>query len=142
MLTLEVRGMGPSVRLPKGQLMAARDMISIVDDDPSMRDMLVSLIRSLGYDARAFASAEEFLASDDFESFACAITDIHMPGMNGFELKERLDECRASLPVIMITARSEPDIEERANSSGAIGFLRKPFDVEVLADYIKKALAF
>ena len=140
MLTLEVRGMGPSVRLQKGQLMAARDMISIVDDDPSMRDMLVSLIRSLGYDARAFASAEEFLASDDFESFACAITDIHMPGMNGFELKERLDECRASLPVIMITARSEPELREKAMSSGAACFLRKPFDTETLVCCLEKAL--
>ena len=95
-------------------------MISIVDDDPSMRQMLVSLVRSLGYDARSFAFAEEFLASDDFERFACAITDIHMPGMSGFELMERLDALNGSLPVIMITARTEPDIEERAVSSGAM----------------------
>ena len=140
MLTLEVRGMGPSVRLQKGQLMAARDMISIVDDDPSMRDMLVSLIRSLGYDARAFASAEEFLASDDFESFACAITDIHMPGMNGFELKEQLGRHASQVPVIMITARTEPGLEEQAISSGAVCFLRKPFEAETFVNCLKKVL--
>jgi FixJ family two-component response regulator len=115
-------------------------MISIVDDDTSMREMLVSLVRSLGYDALGFASAEEFLASHDLERFTCTITDIHMPGMSGFDLKERLDASNDSLPVIMITARTEPELEQRAISSGAIGFLRKPFEVEALAGYIEKAL--
>jgi FixJ family two-component response regulator len=115
-------------------------MISIVDDDTSMRDMLVSLVRSFGYDARAFASAEEFLASDDFEKFTCTITDIHMPGMSGFELKDRLDALSGSMPIIMITARTEPDLEEKAISSGAIGFFRKPFEVEKLVGCIEKAL--
>jgi FixJ family two-component response regulator len=113
-------------------------MISVVDDDAAVRDMLVSL--SLGYDAHAFASAEEFLASDDFGRFACMITDIHMPGMNGFELKERLDERSDSFPVIMITARTEPDLEEKANSCDALCFLRKPFEVEALVGCIEKAL--
>ena len=117
------------------------DMISIIDDDAAVRDMLLSLIRSLGYDARAFASAEEFLASDNFAGFTCAITDIHMPGMSGFELKEQLDQRGGLLPVIMITARTEPELEEKAMSSGAIGFLRKPFEVEMLVGYIEKALA-
>lgn len=116
------------------------NMISIIDDDDAMRDMLVSLVRSLGYDARAFASAQDFLASHDFDKFTCAITDIHMPGMSGFELKKRLDERSLSLPVIMITARTEPDLGERAASCGAIGFLRKPFEVETLVGYIEKAL--
>jgi len=116
------------------------NMISIIDDDAAVRDMLVSLVRSLGYEARAFASAEDFLASDDLGRFTCTIADIHMPGMSGFELKERLDERDGSLPVIMITARTEPDLEEKAISSGAIGFLRKPFEVEMLIRYIEKAL--
>ena len=115
-------------------------MISIIDDDAGVRDMLVSLVRSLGYETRAFASAEDFLASDDFGSFTCAIADIHMPGMSGFELKQRLEQRVDSLPVIMITARTEPDLEEKAISSGAIGFLRKPFEVERLIDYIEEAL--
>jgi FixJ family two-component response regulator len=82
---------------------------------------------------------EEFLASDDFGRFACMITDIHMPGMNGFELKERLDESSDSFPVIMITARTEPDLEEKANSCDALCFLRKPFEVEAVG-CIDKAL--
>jgi FixJ family two-component response regulator len=115
-------------------------MISIVDDDTAVREMLISLVRSLGYEARGFNSAEEFLASDELGSFTCTITDIHMPGMSGFELKEQLDALKGSLPVIMITARMEPDLEERAISSGAIGFLRKPFEVEVLVGCLERAL--
>jgi FixJ family two-component response regulator len=119
---------------------AAAEMISIVDDDVAVREMLVSLTRSLGYDALGFESAEEFLASADFEKFTCAITDIHMPGMNGFELQERLQQLNDSFPVIMITALSEPDLERKAISGGAIGLLRKPVDVGMLVGYIEKAL--
>jgi FixJ family two-component response regulator len=115
-------------------------MISVVDDDDTVRDMLVSLVRSVGHDACAFASAEEFLASDDFARFTCAITDIHMPGMSGFELMAQLDERNASLPVIVVTARTEPDYERKAMSGGAIGFLRKPFEAETLIVCIEKAL--
>ena len=115
-------------------------MISIVDVDDSMRDALVGLFRSLGYDARGFASAEDFLACDDLDRFSCAITDIQMPGMSGFELKRRLDECHGTLPVIMITARPEPDLREKAISSGAACFLRKPFETETLVECLKKAL--
>ena len=115
-------------------------MISIVDDDDAVREALVSLTRSLGYDAFGFASAEEFLASADFERFTCAITDIHMPGMNGFELQERLQQRNETFPIIMITAQTEPDLERKAISSGATGFLRKPLDVEMLVGCIEKAL--
>jgi FixJ family two-component response regulator len=120
--------------------MAAEFLISIVDDDASMRDALVGLLRSLGYDAKGFASAEDFLASDELERFSCAITDIQMPGMSGFELKRRLDECHRGLPVIMITARSEPGLQEQAKFSGASYFLRKPFETEILIDYLERAL--
>lgn len=113
-------------------------MIAIVDDDGAVREMLVSLVRSLGYGARAFASAKEFLGSDDFESFAC-ITDIYMPGMNGFELKEQLDRRNSSSIVIMITAHTEPNLEERAISSGAMCLLRKPFEIDALVDCIERA---
>ena len=120
--------------------MTATCLISVVDDDDSMRDALVGLFRSLGYDARGFASAEDFLACADLERFSCAITDIQMPGMTGFELKLRLDELHGTLPVIMITARPEPDLREKAMSSGAACFLRKPFDTETLVDCLEKVL--
>ena len=120
--------------------MADGYLISIVDDDSSMRDALVGLFRSLGYDARGFASAEDFLACSDLERFACAITDVQMPGMSGFELKRQLDQRHGTMPVIMITARPEPDLREKAMSSGAASFLRKPFDTEMLVDCLEKAL--
>ena len=119
--------------------MAAGHLISIVDDDASMRDALVGLVRSLGYDARGFASAEDFLACGDLSRFSCTITDIQMPGMNGFDLKRRLDE-RHDMPVIMITARSDPGLKEKAISVGAVCFLHKPFDTDVLIDCLKRAL--
>src|SRR2546428_3334721 len=122
------------------QLMAAGHLISIVDDDASMREALVGIVRSLGYDVRDFASSEYFLASNDLEKFACAITDIQMPGMNGFELKRELTPRHGSLPVIMITARAEPGIEEKAMSSGASCFLRKPFDAETLVSCLQRVL--
>ena len=107
-----------------------------------MRDMLVSLVRSLGYDAYGFASAEEFLASDDFGRFTCTITDIQMPGMSGFELHERLRLRDETFPVIMITALTEPDLEWKAMSNGATAFLRKPLDIEMLVGCIEKALGY
>jgi FixJ family two-component response regulator len=102
--------------------------------------MLVSLTRSLGYDSVGFASAEELLTSADFENFNCAIVDIHMPGMSGFELQEQLRQNNKAFPVILITAHSEPDLDTRAIASGAIGLLRKPLDVGMLVSSIERAL--
>lgn len=120
--------------------MAAALLISIVDDDDSMREALVGLVRSLGYEVRDFSSAEDFLASNDLGQFACAITDIQMPGMDGFELKRELSTRQGSLPVIMITARTEPGFEEKAMSSGATFFLRKPLAAEMLANCLQQVL--
>lgn len=120
--------------------MTAEQLISIVDDDASMREALVGLVRSLGYETRDFASAEDFLASNDLGQFTCAITDIQMPGMDGFELKHELSTRHSSLPVIMITARAEPGTEEKAMSSGATCFLRKPFEAETLANCLQRIL--
>ena len=120
--------------------MAATLLISIVDDDDAMREALVGLVRSLGYEVRDFASAEDFLTCKELGTFACAITDIQMPGMDGFELKRELGNHHDSLPVIMITARAEPGIEEKAMSSGATCFLRKPFEAETLAGCLERVL--
>jgi FixJ family two-component response regulator len=120
--------------------MAAAQLISIIDDDPSMREALAGLVRSLGHDVRAFATAEEFLASNELDRLSCAITDVQMPGMNGFELKRQLHQRHGAVPVIMITARTEPDLEQKAKSSGVACFLRKPFEAETLVDCLAKAL--
>jgi len=120
--------------------MATGRLISIIDDDPSQRAALAGFVRSLGYDVRAFPSAEDFLESGELGQLACVITDIHMPGMNGFELTQELNLKFDSIPVIMITARTESSLEERAMSNGATFFLRKPIEADVLVCCIEKVL--
>jgi FixJ family two-component response regulator len=118
---------------------AESTLISIIDDDESLRAALVGLVRSLGYRASGFASAEDFLAAD--QTSAAIVTDIQMPGLSGIELKERLTADGCTAPVIMITARSEPGLQERAFASGALCVLKKPFAAEALIDCLERALA-
>ena len=105
-----------------------------------MRSAVVALVRSAGYDARGFASAEEFLGCEIVQSYACIITDIQMPGMSGIELKKHLAASQCPVPVIMITARQEPGLEERALASGAVCLLQKPFDAAALISCLERAL--
>ena len=120
--------------------MAAGLLISIIDDDESMRLAVVALVRSAGYEARGFACVEEFLACGMVEMFACVITDIQMPGMSGIELKRHLAASQSAVPVIMITARHDADLEEKALASGAYCFLRKPFEADELIRCLERAL--
>lgn len=113
-------------------------MISIIDDDDSLRSALIGLLRSHGYAAIGFATAEAYLGAAPGSD--CIVTDIHMPGLSGIELKEELTRRGDSTPVIMITARSEPGLEARARASGATCFLRKPFDAGELVACIESAL--
>jgi FixJ family two-component response regulator len=115
-------------------------LIAVVEDDESFRMALVVSLNSLGYVARGFASAEHFIAEDGDKSCDCVITDIHMPAMSGFDLKRLLTSRGSTKPVIMITAHAEPALEASAIASGAICLLRKPFDDDVLIDFIKRAL--
>jgi FixJ family two-component response regulator len=119
---------------------SAEPMISIIDDDESLRTALVSLVRSLGYRACGFASAEAFLQSGLVRSVACIVADIQMPGMSGIDLKRHLETCGFQSPVIMITARTEPGLEDRALASGARYFLRKPFEANLLIDCLERIL--
>jgi FixJ family two-component response regulator len=116
-------------------------LISIIDDDDSLRAALVGLVRSLGYRASGFANAEDFLAADQAGASAAIVTDIQMPGLSGIELKERLTADGCTAPVIMITARAEPGLQERAFASGALCVLKKPFAAEALIDCLERALA-
>jgi FixJ family two-component response regulator len=115
-------------------------MISIVDDDMSVRETTSSLVRSLGLNARAFASAEEFLLSDQLGDTACLITDVQMQGMSGMELQSQLLAQGCSMPIIFMTAFPEERIRKSVLNAGAIGFLSKPFDEECLIDCLDKAL--
>ena len=113
----------------------------LVDDEPLALERLERLLASfpeLQIAGKAH-DPEEAVSALNIRQVDVLFLDIQMPGMNGFELKQVLDE-RHTLPVIMITARSEPDLREKAMSSGAACFLRKPFDTETLVDCLEKAL--
>ena len=115
-------------------------MISIIDDDRSVREAVKSLIRSLGYEAVTFASAEEYLRSDIIDGTSCLITDLRMPGMSGIELQERLIADGHRIPVIFMTAFFDENIRRRTLRAGAFGFLNKPFEDESLIRCLDKAL--
>lgn len=114
--------------------------IAIVDDDDSVRLALESLVRSMGYEARMFASAEETLQSADLRHAACLIADIQMPGMSGAELQEALREQGNTIPVLFITAFPEDHTRDRVLKAGALCCLAKPFDSNVLLDWLRIAL--
>ena len=113
-------------------------VISIVDDDASVREATKGLIRSLGYVAATFASAEEYLDSDRVADTACLITDVKMSGMSGVELQDRLIAAGHRTPVIFMTAFPEERIRARALRAGAFGFLSKPFQIDSLIEAVDK----
>ena len=115
-------------------------MISIVDDDESVRETLKGLVRSFGLKASAFASAEEFLESNRLQDTACLITDVQMQGMSGVELQTFLLNQGHDMPIIFMTAFPEERIRMRALNAGAFGFLGKPFDEQSLIDCLDRAL--
>jgi FixJ family two-component response regulator len=115
-------------------------LVAVIDDDEPFRMALVESLGSLGYRARGFASAEEFVRSAGQGSCDCVITDIHMAGMSGFDLKRLLVSHECKVPVIMITARAEPGLQARAASAGAVCLLRKPLDSVALVGCLDKAL--
>ena len=120
--------------------MSTELLVAVIDDDESFRMALVELLYSLGYSAREFASAEEFIAGDGEDGeYDCVITDIHMPGMSGFDLRRLLADRGSTMPVIMITARAEQGLEAKAVASGAVCLLRKPFETAALIDCLERA---
>ena len=115
-------------------------MISIVDDDESIRESTKALVRSLGYSARTFASAEEFLDSDPDET-SCLILDVQMTGLNGVELLERLTAQGRQTPVIFVTAFPDERIRNHMLDAGVVDLLRKPVNDEKLIRCLDTALA-
>jgi len=114
--------------------------ISIVDDDASIREALKSLMRSIQVDVQAFASAEEFLNSERLHDTSCLILDVYLPGMNGFELQNRLNLERKNIPMIFITAHSDEVSRQRALKGGAVEFLSKPVRSDALFKAIQSAI--
>ena len=114
--------------------MSENALISVIDDDEVARDGVRELVESLGYRAVAFSSAEHFLGSSMIAETLCVITDLQMPGLTGIELQEALQSQGRHVPVILITAYANETQRTRALDRGAVGFLSKPFDEEMLPD--------
>jgi FixJ family two-component response regulator len=118
-----------------------RDLeIAVIDDDQSFRVALVESLSSLGYGADGYASAEDYIGLIGGKSFDCVVTDIHMPGMSGLELMKHLAAQGTTTPVILITARSDANLEAKATVAGAACLLRKPFEINDLIECIEGAV--
>ena len=121
---------------------ALEPLVSIVDDDESVRESLPDLITEFGFAARAFSSPKEFLSSSCVDETRCLIVDISMPGMSGPELHQELKRRGQAIPIIFITGQKDDIIRARVIRQGAAGFLLKPFSDSDLLDAIKTALGF
>ena len=119
----------------------ATQLVSIVDDDRSIRRALRRLVQSAGFTAETFASAEDFLSSPFLVRTSCLVLDIHLNGgMSGFELQARLTADQVVIPIIFITANDDPSTRERVHTSGAAAYLCKPFDDHLLLEAIRSSL--
>src|SRR6266496_3410657 len=116
-----------------------RSLVSVVDDDVSVRESLPDLLREFGFAARAFSSAEEFLASDCIEQTRCLILDIAMPGMTGPDLQQELKTRRPEIPIIFITAQRDETVRPRVLEQGAVECLFKPLSDTALLDAVNAA---
>ena len=120
--------------------MSGEFTIAVIDDDESFRTALVGLLRMLECEAHGFASAVEFIDRGGEGSCDCIITDFNLPGMSGLDLIQLLTARGSTVPVIMVTGRTEPGLEAKAAASGAVCLLMKPFEEDALIDYLERAL--
>jgi FixJ family two-component response regulator len=122
-------------------IVASAPLISIIDDDEEVRTATAGLVRALGYQARAYASAEAFLGSVDAETSDCLILDVQMPGMSGPELQRAILQGATPAPIVFITAFPDPKVRAGVLAAGAVSMLAKPCDGKALVDSIEAALA-
>ena len=115
-------------------------LIAIVDDDDSLRNSLDNLLRSVGFRAQGFSSAEAFLHANQAPDTACLILDVRLPGMNGLDLQRQMVAAHCRIPIIFVTAYADDDVRARALAAGAVDFLSKPCREEDLLQAIEAAL--
>jgi FixJ family two-component response regulator len=120
--------------------MLPRLLVSVVDDDESVRESLPDLLREFGFAVQAFSSAEEFLESDAIRETNCLILDIAMPGMTGYDLQKELARRRREIPIVFVTAHGDETLRPRVLERGAVGCLLKPFSETALLDAVNAAL--
>jgi len=116
-------------------------VIAIVDDDPSVREGLESLVRAAGWRAQTFASAQEFLAHPRAEAPSCLILDLQLPGLSGLDLQKRMAEAELEIPIVFLTGHGNIPASVQAMKAGAVEFLTKPFDEQDLLRAIHEAIA-
>jgi FixJ family two-component response regulator len=119
---------------------SSSQLVAIVDDDRSVQSALKDLLESAGLEARCYGSAEEFLEPDQRNQTGCLVADIRMPGMSGLELQAKLNAEGSRIPIIFITAHGDAKMKIQAMKAGALEFLSKPFDDEVLLETVRGAL--
>lgn len=134
------RGTRPHPACDVDDMINERLLVTVIDDDDSVRESLPDLVREFGYEARAFASAEEFLASDHSAPPQCLILDIALPGMSGPDLQRELKLEGFDIPIIFITARADETIRPRLLDSGAVDVLFKPFSEHAIEEALHAAL--
>ena len=117
-----------------------RQIVSVVDDDESMRRSLRNLLGSVGFRVETFASAEAFLQSIHQEQTGCLVLDLRMPGMNGFDLLRHLSDTGSRIPAVILTAHGDHEAHQRSLQAGAVAFLSKPFNGNALLDAVRTAL--
>ena len=120
--------------------MTGTPLISVVDDDESVRDSTRTLLRSVGYKVATFESSELFLESSTLPDTECLILDVRMPGMNGLELQRRLNDSDSGVPIIFVTAHNDKANRQLAMDAGAYDFFQKPFSASDLLTAVQTAL--
>jgi FixJ family two-component response regulator len=141
LLIRRLAGLTPtSDYLLRAPLMITRSLVSVVDDDESVRESLPDLLRQFGFSAQVFPSAEAFLASEVVDLTGCLILDIAMPGMSGPELQRELKNRQHRVPIVFITASGDRSVRARLLASGAVECLFKPFSDRALLDALNAAL--
>ena len=121
-------------------MITSPSLVSVVDDDESVRESLPDLLRELGFSAETFASAEEFLASDQVARTRCLVLDVAMPGMSGPDLQDELARRGHRIPIVFITAQQDESVRRRVLASGAVDCLLKPFSDTALSNAVRAAL--
>jgi FixJ family two-component response regulator len=121
-------------------MMGTRSLVSVVDDDESVRESLPDLIRQFGFCARAYSSAEAFLASESVGETRCLVLDIAMPGMSGPDLQQELIRRRQEIPIVFITGAGDHTVRLRVLAQGAVECLSKPFSETALLEALNAAL--